>query len=194
MNKMKVGDVLHFRHIEFNVKKQYPFGVKHVCMIVGGTGITPMIQALHAILGNTNDKTKVTMLYGSQTATDILCETILDKWSKSYPDQLVITHVISNYHKWYKNISGLVRFMQHLLSKIPFSPINKPFGFSWKGDVGYITKEMIMDKFVSPEENVNIFVCGPPPMYNAICGPREEDEVSGILADIGYSKDQVTKF
>lgn len=31
-------------------------------------------------------------------------------------------------------------------------------------------------------------------MYEALCGPRTEKEVKGVLADLGYSADQVYKF
>ena len=65
MSRIKTCNVLNFRCIEFNAKKQYPFGVKHLCMIVSSIGIAPMIQALHAILGDTQDKIKVTMMHGS---------------------------------------------------------------------------------------------------------------------------------
>jgi len=166
MNIMKVGETLDFKHIVFNVKKQYPFGNKNICMLVGGTGITPMVQALHAILGNKDDTTKVVMLYGSQRSDEILCEEILDEWQKQYPDRLSVTHVLSN------------------------QPEEEP----WTGERGYITKEMIEEKFAGPKEDVNVFICGPPPMYNALCGIREEAEVGGVLADIGYSQEQVTKF
>jgi hypothetical protein len=41
-------------------------------------------------------------------------------------------------------------------------------------------------------------VCGPPPMYKAICGMKAEDksqgELSGTLKDMGYTKDMVFKF
>lgn len=166
MNGMKVGDKLDFKHIKFNVKKQYPFGVKNVSMLVGGTGITPMVQALHAILGNEDDTTKVQMLYGSQKSDQILCEEILADWQKAYPDRLSVTHVLSN----------------------------EPENSSWKGDRGFINKDLIEKHFPGPDADTNVFVCGPPPMYNALCGPREEEEVSGVLAEMGYSKDQITKF
>jgi len=166
LDGMKVGDTLDFKHIEFNVKKQYPFGNKNICMLVGGTGITPMIQALHAVLGNGDDTTKVVMLYGSQRSDEILCEEILDEWAKEYPDRLSVTHVLSN----------------------------QPEDLAWGGERGFITKQMIEHKFAGPKDDVNVFVCGPPPMYNALCGAREEAEVSGVLAEIGYSKQQVTKF
>jgi len=166
MDGMKVGDTLDFKHIKFNVKKQYPFGVKNIAMLVGGTGITPMVQALHAILGNGDDNTKVSMLYGSQKSDQILAEEVLADWSKAYPDQLSVTHVLSN----------------------------EPEGSGWTGEKGFITKELIEKHFTGPGSDVNIFVCGPPPMYNALCGAREEADLTGVLADIGYSADEVTKF
>ena len=49
---------------------QYPFSrlrLAHISMLVGGTGINPMIQALHAILGTPGNTTKVTLLYGNKT-------------------------------------------------------------------------------------------------------------------------------
>ena len=39
-----------------------------------------------------------------------------------------------------------------------------------------------------------IFVCGPPAMYESLCGPRDDPELTGVLRDLGYSKDQVIKF
>lgn len=166
MNKMNVGDTMEFKHIKFNVKRQYPFGVKSVGMLVGGTGIAPMIQALHAILGNHEDNTKVNILYGSQRSDQILCKEILDSWVSNYPNRLSVTHVMSN----------------------------EPEGSDYDGEMGFITKELIEKHFDAPGSDTTIFVCGPPPMYNALCGPREDAEVTGILADIGYSKEEVSKF
>lgn len=190
MNDMKTGDTLEFKHIKFNVKKQYPFGVKNIGMLVGGTGITPMIQALHAILGNEEDDTKVSMLYGSQKSDQILGEELLARWQKAYPDRLSVTHVLSNEPEKRSKMAAFKK----LASKIPFFPIKAPPGSSWKGERGFITKELIEKHFATPEDDVNIFVCGPPPMYNALCGPREEEDLSGVLAEMGYSKEMVTKF
>lgn len=166
MDGMKVGDTMDFKHIKFNVKKQYPFHVKNIGMIVGGTGITPMIQALHAILGNPDDKSKVTMLYGSQKSDQILAESVLEDWAKEFPDQLNVIHVLSN----------------------------EPVDSSWKGERGFITKELISKHIAGPGSDVNIFVCGPPPMYDALCGERMEADLSGILADMQYAASEVTKF
>merc|ERR1719491_885843 len=74
LDKLEVGQPMHFKHIAGNVKLQYPFNKKGIGMIVGGTGITPMIQALHCVLGTKDDTSKVSMLYGSKSSKDILAK------------------------------------------------------------------------------------------------------------------------
>merc|ERR1712228_876134 len=96
IQNMAIGGSLEFKHIPFNVKIQYPFGKKSITMLVGGTGITPMIQALHAILGTAEDSTQVTMLFGNKTQSDILCKELLDKWAKDFPSRLKVVHVLSH--------------------------------------------------------------------------------------------------
>lgn len=195
MDGMKSGDQMDFKHIVFNVKKQYPFGVKHIGMLVGGTGITPMIQALHAILGNEQDETKVSVLYGSQKSDEILAEEILKEWEKKYSDRLSVTYVLSNEPE--KEKSKRKRFLNKLnrgLSKITALKIKAP-AKTWTGERGFITKELIEKYFdFGPEDDANVFVCGPPPMYDALCGAREEEDVSGVLKEMGFSSDKVTKF
>jgi len=73
---------------------------------------------------------------------------------------------------------------------------NEPKESLWDGARGFISKEMIQSKFGAPSlgEDVLIFVCGPPPMYKAFCGARDDKELSGILADVGYNAQQVFKF
>mmetsp|Transcript_2264 Transcript_2264/g.7329 ORF Transcript_2264/g.7329 Transcript_2264/m.7329 type:complete len:93 (+) Transcript_2264:122-400(+) len=45
-----------------------------------------------------------------------------------------------------------------------------------------------------PDADSALFVCGPPPMYDLLCGPRGEEELTGLLADMGYTAGQVHKF
>ena len=174
LSELKPSDtpVVSFKHIPFNVKIQYPFSSpKQILMIAGGTGITPMIQALHALLGEEESarKTeKVTLLYGSRTADDILGEDMLNHWAATHKDIFSVTHVLSNEE-------GDVSARKDMKT-------------------GFINREIIETSFPGPDENVLIFVCGPPPMYNALCGPRDKPELTGLLADMGYKADQVFKF
>jgi cytochrome-b5 reductase len=169
---IQVGDSIDFKHIEPNVKIQAPFSQKNICMLTGGTGITPMIQALHAILGdtsisNSNRHNQVTMLYGSKVSTDILARDLLDQWDQDYPDQLQVTHVLSD----------------------------EPQDSSWKGERGILDSALLHAYLPPPDDDVIILICGPPPMYKALCGPRDEPtKVTGILAEMGYKDEQVFKF
>ena len=172
---IQVGDMVAFKHIGFNVKVQAPFRQKKIVMLVGGTGITPMIQALHAILGGGDDDSQqqqqhnqVVMLYGSKVADDILGRTMIDTWAEKYSDQFKVVHILSNEGE----------------------------DTDWTGLRGYIDRELLATYLPPPSigDDLIIFVCVPPPMYDALCGPRQEEEISGLLANMGYKKDQVYKF
>jgi cytochrome-b5 reductase len=191
LHQVDIGSTdISFRHIAPNVKIQAPFSQKHIIMLAGGTGIAPMLQALHAILGSktttaapssspliqrsTHHQPKVTLLYGSQNSQDILGESILERWSRDYSNRFQLVHVLSD---------------------------EPPFTSSWTGKRGFIDSELIAEHVTSSlgegfhEEDVLILVCGPPPMYQALCGPREESHtVGGILGEMGFTRDQVYKF
>merc|ERR1711998_349286 len=104
-----------------------------------------MIQALHAMLGTQGDASQVSMLYGSRTSQDILAKETLDAWMSSFSERLKVTHVLSD----------------------------EPEGSSWGGARGFITRELIEANFPKPDSGCLIFLCGPPPMYAALSGPRD---------------------
>ena len=91
LGALELGGTVDFKHIPFNVKIQYPFGKARIGMIAGGTGITPMIQALHALLGTRGDATEVFLLYSSKTYDDILARELLDSWAAAHADRLHLT-------------------------------------------------------------------------------------------------------
>jgi cytochrome-b5 reductase len=71
-------------------------------------------------------------------------------------------------------------------------------GVFWKGGVGYLTKDMVAAHMPAPAANNLVMVCGPPGMMKAVCGdkvsPSDQGEVTGLLKELGYSKDMVYKF
>ena len=166
LDNLNAGDTMNFKHIPFNVKIQAPFNVKKIGMLVGGTGVAPMIQALHAILGAA-DATEVTLLYGSKTQQDILAQEQLDEWASESNGKLVVHHVLSE----------------------------EPDGSDWKGRRGFIDEKKIQETLPSSDDDDSlIFVCGSPAMYDMLCGERTEKEITGILGKMGYSNDVVHKF
>ena len=74
-------------------KAQYPFGKKTITMIAGGTGITPMYQALQ-LLAQSDDDTEVTLLYGNRSPTDILLKDELDELAEKSGGRIKIVNVV----------------------------------------------------------------------------------------------------
>jgi cytochrome-b5 reductase len=145
-----------------------PFPYKKIAMLVGGTGISPVIQVLHANLGETDGSSPVvTVLYGSRVQEDILANALLQEWAKNYTENFTVVNVLSE----------------------------EPEDSTWKGVRGHPNKALIEEHFPKPdEEDIQIFICGPPPMYNALSGPHGDKELGGLLKEMGYSAEQVYKF
>lgn len=132
-----------------------------------------MIQALHAILGDGPEEQQsstdeVVLLYGSRNKDDILGGEMLQKWAGMHEGKFKYVDVLSH----------------------------EPAESDYSGERGFIDKEKIVKYLPPPSlgEDVIIFVCGPPIMYQLLCGPRNETDVSGILKELGYSSSQVFKF
>lgn len=151
---------------------KYPWSANkhdHVALIAGGTGITPMYQLAKGIFSNPDDKTKVTLVFGNVSEEDILLRKELAELENTYPQRFRAFYVLDKAPK------------------------------SWKGNTGYISKELLKTVLPEPkEENIKVFVCGPPGLMKAISGnkvsPKDQGDLTGSLADLGYSKDQVYKF
>lgn len=169
LHSMEPGQELEFK----GPIPKYPWAANkhsHIALIAGGTGITPMYQLARAIFSSSDDKTKVTLVFANIKEEDILLKKELQDLENTYPQRFRAFYVLEQ---------------------------PPP---SFQGDKGYITKELLKTVLPEPkEENIKIFVCGPPPMYKAISGvkksPKDQGELDGsILEQLGYSKDQVYKF
>uniref|UniRef100_A0A6U3VAN4 NADH-cytochrome b5 reductase n=1 Tax=Ditylum brightwellii TaxID=49249 RepID=A0A6U3VAN4_9STRA len=120
---------------------------KQIGMIAGGTGITPMLQIIHAVIRDPKDKTtKLSLIFANQTEDDILVRKELESIAKEYPD----------------------RFKLHYtLDRAPAD---------WKYSTGFINEDMIKTHLPAAEADgsTQIFMCGPPPMVKFACLPALE--------------------
>jgi cytochrome-b5 reductase len=116
-----------------------PNMVRAFGMIAGGTGITPMLQIIRAVIRGraTGDKTQIDLLFANVNKEDILLKEDLDQLAKEDPGFRV--HYVLN---------------------------NPPEG--WTGEVGFVTPEMIQKYLPAPAADVKILLCGPPPMISAM--------------------------
>ncbi|KAI8582972.1 hypothetical protein K450DRAFT_225703 [Umbelopsis ramanniana AG] len=132
---------------------------KSIGMIAAGSGITPMFQLLHKILDNSEDKTKVNLLYCNRTEDDILLRKELENMAAKNPERLQITYCLTQ------------------------PPLN------WEQESGRVSLDMVKKHMPEPSSATKIFVCGPEGMVSTLtsCGCwwffKRKD---GILEELGY--------
>ncbi|RSL39859.1 NADH-cytochrome b5 reductase 1 [Fusarium sp. AF-6] len=116
-----------------------PNMVRHFGMVAGGTGITPMLQVIRAIIRGraAGDKTEVDLIFANVSPQDILLKEDLD--SLAAQDAGIRIH--------------------YVLDKPPEG---------WTGGVGYVTADMITKWLPKPADDVKILLCGPPPMISGL--------------------------
>ncbi|EXJ82678.1 NADH-cytochrome b5 reductase 1 [Capronia epimyces CBS 606.96] len=141
MTTLKVGDTMKVRGPK-GAMVYTPNLSRHIGMIAGGTGITPMLQIIRAInrgrpQNGGNDTTKVDLIFANVNPEDILLKEEIDALARDDP-HFNVHYVLNN-------------------------PPEK-----WDGGVGFVTADMIKEKLPAPGPDVKILVCGPPPMVSAI--------------------------
>ncbi|CAE7620631.1 CYB5R1 [Symbiodinium sp. CCMP2456] len=57
--------------------------VKHIGMLAGGTGLTPMLQVVQAALRDASDSCNFYLIYANKTENDILCRDMLDDLARN---------------------------------------------------------------------------------------------------------------
>lgn len=167
---LKVGDSVAFKQIKPNIKKWiYPFGKKRITMLAGGTGIAPMIQALHPLLTAPGDTTQIRLLYGNLSPKDIMLKSELDAFASKYAERFQVTYIVG---KTADDISA------------------KQDG--WTGETGWIDEEKVRRLAFPPEEGSVVWICGVDDMYNSLAGSRAAKlKPDSILVKLGYSEDMV---
>lgn len=160
LHSLKPGDKLTFAPIKGLAWT--PNKHDHVALIAGGAGITPMYQLARGILRNPDDQTRITVVWGVNTDSDIFLKDELAALERNYPGRFKAVYAVA--------------------TPDAGSPHQK----------GFVTKQVLEKAGLSPKEeknrDVKVLVCGPPPMEKALKGTK------GILAELGYGKDQVYSF
>jgi len=113
---------------------------KKIGMLCGGTGVTPMLQVIRAILKNKLDTTQVSLIFANVNDEDILLRDELDRLVHQHP----------NFHLYYvlnnppQNWSGGVGFISQDMIQNHLPP--------------------------PTDENIKVIMCGPPMMNKAMQG------------------------
>ncbi|CAI7838266.1 unnamed protein product, partial [Closterium sp. NIES-53] len=165
---LKPGDVLEMKGPIPKLPYQ-PNMKRSIGMVGGGTGITPMLQVIDAILSNPTDHTQVSLVFANTSPADTLLADQLTALAASHPN-----------------------------FKVYFMVDRAEAGAAWKGGVGFITADVLRKALPPPSPDSLVLVCGPPGMMNHVSGNKAPDksqgEVDGLLKTLGYTKDQVYKY
>ncbi|KYK70651.1 putative NADH-cytochrome b5 reductase 1 [Toxoplasma gondii TgCatPRC2] len=121
---------------EFQVNRRV-LKKKHIGMVAGGTGVTPMFQLLSSILRTGGDKTTVSLLFANRTEEDILLRDELEEMCEQYPDQFECAFTVD----------------------VP-SP-------TWRYFSGFVNEEMLKKVMPPPSSDTAILLCGAPPMVRS---------------------------
>lgn len=109
-HQLAVGDTMSFKmlpgRLQYSPCSSNQTPVQQIGMLAGGTGITPMIQVLNAIANNTDDYTKVRLLYANRTREDILMKNELERLSQLKDIQ--VFHVLSRESEDYEGLRGYI--------------------------------------------------------------------------------------
>jgi len=143
------GMIEYFGNGKFCVRRKYKANpqqaieqvqhVKTIGMIAGGTGLTPMLQIIRAVLKHSQtDKTKLSLIFANVAEEDILLRAELEKYEQQHSSQF------------------------HL-----FYTLDKP-SENWTGGRGFVSAEMIAKHLPPPSPDTLILICGPPPMLGAM--------------------------
>ncbi|GAA5967839.1 hypothetical protein JCM11641_005782 [Rhodosporidiobolus odoratus] len=117
--------------------------VKHIGMVCGGSGITPILQVLRGVLHDAADSdTKLYVLNANKTEADILCRQELDEMLQ---------------------LAGEGRYRQHLV--LSQGPEDWPFS------KGRISKTHLANHLPPPSEDSLVLFCGPDPMLEQVVKP-----------------------
>ncbi|KAJ8395393.1 hypothetical protein AAFF_G00033780 [Aldrovandia affinis] len=111
-------------------------------LIAGGTGITPMLQLVRAILKDPNDTTTCNLLFANQTEKDILLRDELEEIEARHPDRFKLWFTVDQAPK------------------------------DWDFSQGFINADMIQEHLPGPADDNLVLMCGPPPMIQFACNPN----------------------
>jgi len=155
LDSLKVGDTVDMRGPvgEFDyhgnghfLKEHEECYATHFNMIAGGTGITPVMQIASEILRNTEDNTKISLVFGARIEGDLLLRNTLDEWREKYADRFKAHYILSD---------------------------AAPEGWEASGhSTGFVGKDLFEKVLYPAGENCYNLMCGPPVMLDRGCTPN----------------------
>lgn len=120
---------------------------RHLVMIAGGSGITPIMSILETVL-RVESGSRVTLIYGNQTWDAVIFRERLEGLWRELGDRLVVDHVLERPPEWWSGERGLLD--------------------------GKVLESRLEALGVNDDEVFRYFICGPSPMMDAAHATLEQ--------------------
>ncbi|KAL7567131.1 hypothetical protein ACA910_009458 [Epithemia clementina (nom. ined.)] len=185
LDSLKIGDTILVKgpkgHLQYHGKGKFstkPLGqpleqrsCRCMGLLAGGTGITPMLQLLQAVLVHPDyrdQQTQIKLIYANQTPADILVRAELEALANQFPQRFQLWYTVDRLSS--SSSSTNTNGDNDVAASSPPS--------EWNYDVGFIDKKMIQNHLVfpnAPKGQTQVFMCGPPPMIKFACIPALQE-------------------
>ncbi|KAI1624131.1 NADH-cytochrome b5 reductase 1 [Exophiala viscosa] len=137
LQALQVGDLVKARGPK-GAMVYKPGMCERIGMIAGGSGVTPMLQIIKAVLAQRpTDTTQIDLIYANRTFDDIVLKDVLDEMAEKDPGFKV----------------------HYVLSQAPEN---------WTGSIGHVTKAMIKERLPPAQAGTKIMLCGPAGMQDSM--------------------------
>jgi cytochrome-b5 reductase len=186
--------------------------------VAGGTGIAPLLQIARIVLNDhqgdddnvdvtvevdIDDEVHVHLLFINRFEYDILGKSEIDKMVEKYKGRFHVFYALTGNHSTTDESNGSAEADHAIATATAAAATNSNQYLSGRGDVN-----MAKIALPPPSPNTMIFVCGKdgfvehwggpvvraPPPPGKKKGPKIQGPLLGILAEAGYTADQVFKY
>ncbi len=167
-------------------------GWKHIGLVAGGTGIAPLLQIARIVLESEKEKPRVHLLFVNHTSEDILGKDEIEELAREHPEHFFVTHSFTRQN-----------------SETDECPAGSNIAFG-RGDAelagAALPKPSVAVQEGKPTDTM-VFVCGRDgfvahwagpvaraPTTDGSKGPKIQGPLQGLLAEAGFTAEQVFKY
>ncbi len=130
---------------------------RHLVMVAGGSGITPIMSILETVLRVEHDS-RVTLIYGNRGWDDVIFRDRLASLCEEFGERLTVDHVLEHPPEWWTGERGLLS--------------------------GEILESRLQALHIEDDGLQRYFICGPTPMMDAAHGVLADRSVdAGRIAE-----------
>jgi len=160
------GSLLYKGNGRFQIIGKHNRVFKRIALIAGGTGITPMLQYMRAILKDKSDRTEIALLFANVSENDILFRQELESLPR---DRVKVMFTVDRLSQAFQDSNA-----------------------KWPYEKGYITADLIKSHLPPNDGQTLFIVCGNVPMIkNAVIPAFEE---LGIKSDKGKAIPMINNY